>query len=96
MSRLISRGMTGRIKIRISRAWRGYKVGDVIQPVGALRQQLLRQTDQLGNKIAEVVNETSPAQETFHKTAEANAAALQEMRGGNKKPKAKAKAKATK
>ena len=57
MSRLISRGMTGRIKIRISRAWRGYRVGDVIQPVAALRQQLLRQTDQLGNKIAELVED---------------------------------------
>jgi len=64
--------MTGRIKIRISRAWRGYKVGDVIQPVAALRQQLLRQKDQLGNKIAvevkeEAFEQTPPAARVVEK-----------------------------
>ena len=53
MSRELSRGFRGRIKVRILRPWRGYKAGSVIAPVGALRKELLRSTDQLGNHFAE-------------------------------------------
>ena len=54
MSRLPSRGITGKIAIRIKRPWRGWKAGAVINPPAALRTQLLRQKDQLGNRVAEL------------------------------------------
>jgi len=44
-------------RIRILRSWRGYPVGAVIQPPGGARQILLQAKDQLGNKIAELVEE---------------------------------------
>ena len=44
-------------RIRILRSWRGYPVGAVIQPPGAARQILLQAKDQLGNKIAELVED---------------------------------------
>ena len=44
-------------RVRILRSWRGYPVGAVIQPPGGLRQVLLQAHDQLGNKIAELVEE---------------------------------------
>lgn len=53
-SRLGMRGINGKIRVRILRPWRGYKAGDVITPPGALRTELLRKKDQLGNKFAEL------------------------------------------
>jgi len=44
-------------RIRILRSWRGYPVGAVIQPPAGPRQILLQAKDQLGNKIAELVEE---------------------------------------
>ncbi|MFA7278917.1 MAG: hypothetical protein WC100_02370 [Sterolibacterium sp.] len=46
-----------KIRIRIMRSWRGYPVGTIISPPGAMRQILLQAKDQLGNKIAEQVDE---------------------------------------
>lgn len=46
-----------KIRIRFTRSWRGYPVGAVINPPGAMRQILLQAKDQLGNKVAEVVDE---------------------------------------
>jgi hypothetical protein len=50
----------GRIGVRIMRPWRGYPVGAVINPPGAMRQILLQAKDQLGNKVAEIVEEPVP------------------------------------
>lgn len=61
-SRLGTRGINGKIRVRITRPWRGYKVGDVITPPGALRRELLRKEDHLGNKFAEVVPEAKPVE----------------------------------
>jgi len=60
MNRNITRvsGKIPRPRIRIIRSWRGYPVGAVIQPPGGLRQILLEAKDQLGNKVAEMVEET--------------------------------------
>jgi len=44
-------------RIRFLRSWRGYPVGAVIAPPGGLRQILLQAHDQLGNKVAEFVEE---------------------------------------
>ena len=44
-------------RIRFLRSWRGYPVGAVISPPGAMRQILLQAKDQLGNKVAEIVDE---------------------------------------
>jgi hypothetical protein len=44
-------------RIRILRSWRGYPVGAVIQPPAGPRQILLQAKDQLGNKVAELVEE---------------------------------------
>lgn len=56
----INTGKIGsRIRVRIMRPWRGYPVGAVIAPPGAMRQILLQAKDPLGNKIAEEVAETA-------------------------------------
>ena len=57
MSRINTSRITGKIRIRFMRPWRGYPVGAVIQPPGAMRQILLQAKDQLGNKVAEEVIE---------------------------------------
>ena len=57
MSRINTSKITGKVRIRITRPWRGYPVGAVIKPTGALRQILLQAKDQLGNRVAEVVEE---------------------------------------
>jgi hypothetical protein len=57
MSRLGNRTSRKVPRIRILRSWRGYPVGAVIQPPGGARQILLQAKDQLGNKIAEIVEE---------------------------------------
>jgi len=57
MSRINTSKITGKIRIRIIRPWRGYPVGAVIKPPGAMRQILLQAKDQLGNRVAEVVEE---------------------------------------
>ena len=57
MSRINTSKITGKVRIRITRPWRGYPVGAVIKPPGALRQMLLQAKDQLGNRVAEIVEE---------------------------------------
>jgi hypothetical protein len=57
MSRINTSKITGKIRIRIIRPWRGYPVGAVIKPPGAMRQILLQAKDQLGNRVAEEVEE---------------------------------------
>lgn len=57
MSRINTGRLGGRIRVRIMRPWRGYPVGAVIQPPGAMRQILLQAKDQLGHKVAEEVVE---------------------------------------
>jgi len=57
MSRINTSKITGKIRIRIIRPWRGYPVGAVIKPPGAMRQILLQAKDQLGNRVAEEVQE---------------------------------------
>jgi hypothetical protein len=52
--------ISGRIRLRITRPWRGMQVGTIITPVAAMRQVLLQQVDQLGQHIAEVVEEDKP------------------------------------
>jgi hypothetical protein len=49
--------ISGRIRLRILRPWRGMPVGAIITPVAAMRQVLLQQIDPLGQHIAEVVKE---------------------------------------
>jgi hypothetical protein len=49
--------ISGRIRLRILRPWRGMPVGTIITPVAAMRQVLLQQVDPLGQHIAEVVKE---------------------------------------
>jgi hypothetical protein len=58
MSRIGNRTSRKVPRIRILRSWRGYPVGTVIQPPGGARQILLQAKDPLGNKIAEVVDES--------------------------------------
>ena len=52
--------ITGKVRIRILRPWRGYAVGAVIKPPGALAQIVLQTKDQLGNPVAEQVLEPEP------------------------------------
>lgn len=56
----------GRIRIRITRPWRGYSVGAIIDPPGGARQILLQARDQMGNRVAEIVDDT-PAPEISNK-----------------------------
>ena len=62
MSRINTSKITGKIRIRIMRPWRGYPVGAVIKPPGAMRQMLLQAKDQLGNHVAEEVEEEEATQ----------------------------------
>lgn len=55
--RVKSMKIAPKIRIRIMRSWRGYPVGTIISPPGAMRQILLQAKDQLGNKVAEPVDE---------------------------------------
>ena len=57
MSRINTGKITGKVRIRIMRPWRGYPVGTVISPPGAMRQILLQAKDSLGNKVAELEEE---------------------------------------
>jgi hypothetical protein len=50
-------------RVRFLRSWRGYPAGAVIAPPGGLRQILLQAHDQLGNKVAELVDEPSDEQQ---------------------------------
>lgn len=49
--------ISGKIRVRITRPWRGYPVGTIITPPAGLRQILLQTNDQLGHSVAEVVAE---------------------------------------
>ena len=63
--------ISGKIKVRILRAWRGFPVGTVIVPVGALRAMLLQEKGPLGEQIAEVVEDAAaPAEVTPEVTPE--------------------------
>lgn len=53
--------ITGKVRVRIMRPWRGYPVGTIITPPAGLRQILLQTNDQLGHPVCEVVAEDSPA-----------------------------------
>lgn len=53
----MSRSLGGKIRVRMTRPWRGYPAGAVIKPPAALRQILLQE------KRAEVVEEEAPAVE---------------------------------
>jgi len=66
MSRLNTDKIRNRISVRIKRPWRGYSVGSVIKPPAAARQILLQRKDQLGNPIAELVEE--PVKKTVKTT----------------------------
>ena len=57
MSRINTGKITGKVRIRITRPWRGYPVGTIISPPGAMRQILLQAKDSLGNKVAELEEE---------------------------------------
>jgi hypothetical protein len=85
MRTIRSRGITGRVSLRFLRAWRGHRVGDVIAPPGGLRRELLRMTDQLGNKIAEEVVEPVALEEA----AAPNSAALEEAEPRKRRHKSK-------
>jgi len=63
MSRIGNRFSRKTPRVRILRSWRGYPVGAVIQPPGGLRQILLQAHDQLGNKIAALVEEPQPVEQ---------------------------------
>lgn len=64
MSKINTGKITPKIRVRITRPWRGYPVGAVITPPGALRQVLLQAKDQMGNKVAEEVVESPQAEQT--------------------------------
>lgn len=57
MSKINTGKITGKIRVRIMRPWRGYPVGTIITPPAGLRQILLQTNDQLGHSVAEVVAE---------------------------------------
>lgn len=57
MSKINTGKITGKIRVRIMRPWRGYQVGTIITPPAGLRQILLQTNDQLGHSVAEVVAE---------------------------------------
>ena len=57
MSKINTGKITGKVRIRIMRPWRGYPVGTVISPPGAMRQILLQAKDHMGNKVAELEEE---------------------------------------
>lgn len=61
MSKINTGKISGKIRVRITRPWRGYPVGTIITPPAGLRQILLQTNDQLGHSVAEVVVEDSPA-----------------------------------
>ena len=60
MSKINTGKITGKVRVRILRPWRGYAVGAVIKPPGALAQIVLQTKDQLGNPVAEQVLEPEP------------------------------------
>lgn len=57
MSKIDTGKIAAKIRVRITRSWRGYPIGAIISPPGAMRQILLQAKDQLGNKVAELVEE---------------------------------------
>jgi len=59
MSKIDTGKIAAKIRVRITRSWRGYPVGAIISPPGAMRQILLQAKDQLGNKVAELVEEAT-------------------------------------
>jgi len=76
MARIGSRISRKVPRIRILRSWRGYPVGAIIQPPGGQRQILLQAKDQLGNKVAELVEEppevTGALVDELHGSAQVN------------------------
>lgn len=52
--------ISGRIRVRIQRPWRGYPIGAIIAPPAGLRQIILQAKDQLGRHIAVIEPEPKP------------------------------------
>lgn len=57
MSKINTNKISSKIRVRIMRPWRGYAVGTIINPPGAMRQILMQTKDALGKNVAEIVED---------------------------------------